>query len=43
MIKLSNITKTYDSGRVVAVNDLSLNVAKGEFLVLLGESGCGKT
>ncbi|HEY8772520.1 MAG TPA: sn-glycerol-3-phosphate ABC transporter ATP-binding protein UgpC [Candidatus Limnocylindria bacterium] len=31
------------SGDVIAVNDLSLEIADGEFLVLVGPSGCGKT
>src|SRR5512143_422000 len=30
-------------GDVVAVNDLNINVADREFLVLVGPSGCGKT
>ena len=30
-------------GETTAVNDLSLEVADGEFLVLVGPSGCGKT
>ena len=30
-------------GDVVAVDDLSIDVADGEFLVLVGPSGCGKT
>src|SRR4249919_2390913 len=30
-------------GSVVAVDDLSLEVADGEFLVLVGPSGCGKS
>jgi multiple sugar transport system ATP-binding protein len=38
---LQNLTK--DFGKVRAVNDLSLEVADGEFLVVLGASGAGKT
>ncbi|MGD8770338.1 MAG: ATP-binding cassette domain-containing protein, partial [Desulfobacterales bacterium] len=43
MIKLSRVFKTFDGGRSYAVKDLSLSVGKGETLVLLGSSGCGKT
>lgn len=42
MIKLKNITKTYD-GKTMVVKDLDLHVEKGEIVVLIGESGCGKT
>lgn len=38
---LKNVTKEF--GKVVAVNDLSLEVEDGEFFVLLGPSGAGKT
>jgi ABC-type sugar transport system ATPase subunit len=38
---LEHITKTFSE--VVAVNDLSLEIKDGEFLVLLGPSGAGKT
>jgi multiple sugar transport system ATP-binding protein len=41
-ISLKNVNKAF-SGSVLAVNDLSLEIADGEFLVLLGPSGCGKT
>ena len=40
-IKLMGITKKFDS--VLAVNNLNLEVEKGEFFCLLGPSGCGKT
>ena len=41
MIELQHLTKQY--GERVAVRDLSLTVAEGELLVLLGGSGSGKT
>ena len=40
-LQLAGITKRY--GEVRAADDLSLDVADGEFVVLLGPSGCGKT
>ena len=43
MIRLTDISKTFDKGRSHAVRDLSLEVQNGETLVLLGSSGCGKT
>ena len=41
-ISLVDIDKVYDNG-YHAVNQLSLEVADGEFLVLVGPSGCGKS
>jgi multiple sugar transport system ATP-binding protein len=40
-VSLENVTKHF--GKVVAVDDLTLQVHDKEFLVLVGPSGCGKT
>lgn len=42
MIRLENVTKSY-STEVVAVKDASFDVAKGEFVFLVGPSGSGKS
>jgi len=41
-IKLENVEKVYDGG-VHAVQDLSLEIKDGEFMVFVGPSGCGKS
>lgn len=43
MIQIESISKSFDAGATYAVEDLTLNVAEGETLVLLGSSGCGKS
>ncbi len=43
MIVLDKIAKSFDQGVTYAVQDLSLEVSKGETLVMIGSSGCGKT
>src|SRR6186713_606387 len=41
-IELKNIVKEYGDG-FKAVNDVSLDIADGEFMILVGPSGCGKS
>ncbi|HXV06272.1 MAG TPA: ABC transporter ATP-binding protein [Solirubrobacterales bacterium] len=40
-VELNGVTKRFDD--LVAVDDVSLDLSKGEFFTLLGPSGCGKT
>ncbi|MGH8838462.1 MAG: ABC transporter ATP-binding protein [Jiangellaceae bacterium] len=41
-ITLNNVVKRYGDG-FPAVNDISLDIADGEFMILVGPSGCGKS
>ncbi|HEY7738037.1 MAG TPA: ABC transporter ATP-binding protein [Candidatus Limnocylindria bacterium] len=40
-VRLDHVTKAF--GEMVAVDDLSLEIWRGEFFSMLGPSGCGKT
>ena len=42
-VALHNLKKTYNKGAVVAVDDVSLSIDKGELFGLIGPDGAGKT
>lgn len=42
MLKFEHVSKTYKGGKK-AVNDLNIEIEKGEFICFIGPSGCGKT
>src|SRR4051794_21217747 len=43
MIAYAHVGKSFEAGRVKAVDDLTLEGAEGEFLAIVGGSGSGKT
>lgn len=45
LLEIKNLTVTFPSetGELEAVKDVNLTLGQGEFLALVGESGCGKT
>jgi len=42
-VEISNFTKRYDKKGTVAVNNISLNIEKGDFFGFLGPNGAGKS
>jgi len=43
LISLMGVSKSFKDGRVLALDDLTLDIGQGEFVSIVGPSGCGKT
>ncbi|NQX38710.1 putative ABC transport system ATP-binding protein [Pedobacter steynii] len=45
MIQLSNIEKVYRTKTIetIALNNININITRGEFVAIMGPSGCGKS
>ena len=43
VVAVNNVTKTFGRGGVTALQDIELEVGRGEFISLIGPSGCGKS
>lgn len=42
-IELIKVTKTFNEGKVLAVDNISFKIEDGDYIFLLGPTGCGKT
>lgn len=43
MLKISDVSMTYQKGKKEALKDVNLNIEEGEFTALLGQNGAGKS
>jgi putative ABC transport system ATP-binding protein len=43
VIDIHNVVKTFEDGRLRALDGADLRVKKGEFVAIMGPSGCGKS
>ena len=41
ILKIKDVNKNF--GKISVLNDININIDKGDFLVLVGPSGCGKS
>ncbi len=43
ILRTQNLSFKYPNSNVFAINNVNISINKGEFVVICGESGCGKT
>ena len=43
IVEVKNLTKTYEKGKVKALNGINFTIKKGEFVSIIGPSGSGKS
>ncbi|MDI6725082.1 MAG: ABC transporter ATP-binding protein [Methanobacterium sp.] len=43
IIQIRGIKKSFDNGKITALNGIDLNIKKGEFVSIIGPSGSGKS
>ncbi|MDI9624801.1 MAG: ABC transporter ATP-binding protein [Methanothermobacter sp.] len=43
IINIKNLKKTFDDGKIIALDGINLQVKKGEFISIMGPSGSGKS
>ena len=43
IIEIKNLKKSYDNGKIKALNGVNLDIKKGEFVSIIGPSGSGKS
>ncbi|MDR2966397.1 MAG: ATP-binding cassette domain-containing protein, partial [Methanobacteriaceae archaeon] len=43
IVEIKNLEKSYEKGRIKALNGIDLEIKKGEFVSIIGPSGSGKS